>query len=232
MDETTTTYGGNGIVAINADQGDVPSSLLGIGYDPEVLEREEEDEELSDAEKALAGGDETTSEELPGEDGATAVPQVASGGADQGDVSTSAIGVGYDPATLAGTEELEELADAETLSANGGAYAGVGDAMPEETSGAAATAPVPPEPERIVPPTGLTGWLKREPILAALIVANGPILATLVTSITAEDQTLSILAGVAALVLNVVVSAARNVVTPTADPKLAELTPLRAYNPQ
>jgi hypothetical protein len=167
MDETTTTSNGNGVV-FSADRGDVPSSLIGIGYGADVLEREEEDEELSDAEQALPGNGETS---LPGEESVAA-------------------------------------------------------AAPAQPT------PAQPMPERVAPPTGLSGWLKREPIVAALIVANAPILATLITSITADDQTLSILAGVAALVLNAAVGAARNAVTPVADPKTATLTPLKPANPE
>jgi hypothetical protein len=52
-----TTETGAEAVVRTADEGDVPSSALGIGYDPEVLDREAELEELAEAE--LRGADTT-----------------------------------------------------------------------------------------------------------------------------------------------------------------------------
>ncbi|HEX6715344.1 MAG TPA: hypothetical protein VF066_18275 [Thermoleophilaceae bacterium] len=202
-----TIMDGGPATTVTADQGDVPSSVLGIGYEPEVLAREEEDEELSAAEEALGLSDESALDGMPGEAPGPPAAATPTYSADQGDVPSTAIGVGYDAATLDRAEEWEQLSEAEAA----------GSSLPGE-----ATSPAP----AIQPPAGLSGWFKREPLLAALVVANAPILATLVTSITQDNQTLSILAGSAAVVLNTVVGAARNAVTPTASPKLAELTPL------
>lgn len=208
MNEMATINGGP--ATVSADEGDVPSSVLGIGYEPEVLEREEEDEELAAAEEALAAPDESPLDDLPGEGApvsADAAPEPAFS-ADQGDVPSTSIGVGYDPGTLAQAEDWDELSEAEAASSM----------LPGEAAAS--------QPAVIQPPAGLSGWFKREPLMAALVLANAPLLATLVTSITQDNQTLSILAGSATLVLNAVVGAARNAVTPTANPKLAELTPL------
>ena len=206
MNETMTMDGGRART-FTADQGDVPSSVLGIGYEPEALEREEEDEELSAAENALGSPDELALDGMPGEAGGPPAAGTSTYSADQGDVPSGAIGVGYDPATLASAEEWEQLSEGEAA----------GSSLPGEAK---------PAGQPIQPPVGVSGWFKREPLVAALVVANAPILATLVTSITQDNQTLSILAGSAAVVLNAVVAAARNAVTPTAAPKLAELTPL------
>jgi hypothetical protein len=62
--------------APTADDGDVPNSVLGVGYDEDVLERELELEELAEAEMAEAGGDPTGEPELPALPGEEEAPAV------------------------------------------------------------------------------------------------------------------------------------------------------------
>lgn len=212
--EAMTINGGS--ATVSADHGDVESSVLGIGYEPEELERVEEDEDLAAAEESLGASsdDDAPLGELPGEGAVAAEPPAEpvpppAYNADSGDVPGTAIGAGYDPSTLAHAEDLEDLSEAEAASL----------VLPGEQAATVQTAPI----DR---PTGLSGWFKREPLVAALLLANAPILGTLVTSITQDNQTLSILAGSATLVLNAAVAAARKAVTPTAYPKLTEVTPL------
>lgn len=78
------------------------------------------------------------------------------------------------------------------------------------------------------PPELLTTWLQRQPVLAALVAANGPLILSFVTSLTANNvpDEIRIALGVAILVLNVAVAAARKAVTPIADPKLDAEIPL------
>lgn len=71
-------------------------------------------------------------------------------------------------------------------------------------------------------------WLRRQPVLAALIAANAPLLAAFAGSLTIDNAPawVPVVLGMAVTVLNIAGALARQAVTPVADPKLGPGVPL------
>lgn len=71
-------------------------------------------------------------------------------------------------------------------------------------------------------------WLRRQPVLAALLAANAPLLAAFIGSLTIDNAPawVPVVLGLAVTVLNVAGALARQAVTPIADPKLGPGVPL------
>jgi hypothetical protein len=122
-----------------ADDGDVPSDALGIGFSNDALELAAADEELSalevtageglgnggshEGDGAVASGLPDELESVPTTNGATAP------GADDGDVGSDALGIGFTDAQLRQAEDDDEL---ETIERGGLDGAGAVTTMPDD----------------------------------------------------------------------------------------------------
>ena len=71
-------------------------------------------------------------------------------------------------------------------------------------------------------------WLRRQPVIAALLAVNLPLVTGLVSALAAgnTNPTVVALLGVAVVLLNAVGAVVRQAVTPTARPRLDKDTPL------
>jgi hypothetical protein len=130
MEETTTTYDGHG-----ADQGDVSSYELGIGFETEDLDAAEQEEALAEleAEQWLT----TNGNGAVGEDALLTLPDetlvaTAPITGDDGDVGSAPPGLTYDTAAMTAAEDAEELTQVE-----------LGQALPDEGPPPGPPAPAP-----------------------------------------------------------------------------------------
>jgi hypothetical protein len=125
-----------------ADDGDVPSETIGIGFSADQLELAAADEELAELE-AIAGamsanggdpaGDLAVADGLPDEVEAPKTVAGTAPGGDDGDVGADALGLGFTDDQLRQAEDDDELAAVEGT-------AGAMAAMPDETSTGTAVA--------------------------------------------------------------------------------------------
>ncbi len=122
-----------------ADDGDVPSDALGIGFSNDALELAAADEELSALEVTAGGGlddggsqagDGAVAGGLPDElESVPTTNGVTAPGADDGDVDADALGIGFTDAQLRQAEDDDEL---ETIERGGLDGAGAATTMPDE----------------------------------------------------------------------------------------------------
>lgn len=74
---------------------------------------------------------------------------------------------------------------------------------------------------------GIVAWLRKQPLIAMLIVLEAPIIGTLVASYVADaPEEPKVLSTILAPLAGVLVFAARAAVTPVANPKANDGTPL------
>jgi hypothetical protein len=179
-------------LAGTADDGDVPSESIGIGFSNDELELAAADEELSDLE-AIAGamsangsgpaGEPAVADGLPDEGEAPATTSDATAtdaddgdvdadegdvGADNGDVGADTLGLGFTDDQLRQAEDDDELAAVEGTD---GAAAAMPDEVETGTTGAGELVDQPTKaPSRKVKAAGLGGVLGAipAPILSLL----------------------------------------------------------------
>ena len=183
-----------------ADDGDVPSESLGIGFSNDALELAAADEELAELE-AIAGaasvnghgsvGDLALAEGLPDEGEALTTTNGATARrADDGDVGADALGLGFTDDQLRQAEDDDELAAVE---GTGGAAAAIPDEGGTVVGGELVDQPS-AAPSRKVKAAGLGGILGAIPAPILSLLDLLPVSDTVLGAISAALTLLGSLA--------------------------------------